>query len=208
LLVDPGGVFILGDHRRTIERLVHLGVPRELAEGYFKRPDYAEYARGHRSTAAYLGVLRAEWGGFCPADEQLIAAHGEHMYAVDVEVLRLLGRVRVPVLLATATNPIEWARMECLLGLGSAWLTTHRVWRSDHVGYLKGDTGAFRYTVTHWLPAVGWTVEAEGVAFTDDVQRNIEQAVNDGLRPTRCHRYQAGEIWGLENWLRNLDLVE
>lgn len=208
LLVDPGDVFILADHRRTIEQLVRHGISRELAEGYFKRSDYAEFARGKLTLSSYISRLLGEWNPPETFNDAVTIAHTSHIYGVDLGVLEILERVRIPVCLATATNQIEWERISWLLKDQPAWFPKKRVWRSDERGFLKSDPGAFKDMVDAWLPSIGYpNIAMSEVTFVDDSVDNIQRAIADGLLSEHCHLYQTDEVWALSDWLSNLNLI-
>ncbi len=57
VLFDIGNVLALADRRRTVEALIlRHGVPRELAEGYFDRADYATLGRGANQVGRVLSA--------------------------------------------------------------------------------------------------------------------------------------------------------
>lgn len=208
VLFDIGNVLALADHQRTVEAFIlRRGVPRELASGYFNRPDYTALALGHIDWREYCQRLRDEWGVEV-RDGDIQITHANHIYAVDPAVVRLVQELQTKigysvVMAMTDTNEVEFAKYQAL-GVTEPF---DHIWRSDEEGILKCDRVAFggiRYWTERKFGAVYGAVEPAQVLLIDDNPANCAAAAAAGLMTFQYTPYQP---WLLEAFLLEQQLI-
>ncbi len=201
VLFDLGNVLFLADHRRTIEGLVLADVPRQLAETYFKRTDYAEMAKGRLTFTSFVTFLNHEWQTKL-RESTVRGLHASHVYALDTGAMGLVGGLmKVRVGYVTNTQPVEWGRYVHLYPP----FEERPVWRSDRHGVHKADPGVPEDIIGRWIPErLGIAASPDEVLFVDDSETNCAAFAAAGVQ---AFRYSEGKPWELEIHLRKLGLL-
>jgi len=200
VLFDIGNVLALADHQRTVETFIlRHGVPRELASGYFDRPDYADLSRGKLGCGDFCQRLRDEWSVEVN-NYGIFHTHANHIYAIDPAVVQLIEKIQTRmgyslVMAMTDTNEVEFAKYQAL-GVTKLF---DCIWRSDAQGILKSERIAFE-EIGDWIGRKlgGHVVEPVQVLLVDDSSTNCAAAAAAGLTTFQYTPYQP---WLLEAYL-------
>jgi len=204
VLFDIGNVLMLAAHQRTIEDyILRHGIPRDLAEGYFQRPDYAETGKGRLEWHDYCERLRMEWR-VSISDDEINSIDASHIYAVDLGALSLVEvlMAKMPVGFVTNTCIPEWERY---VQLEPRFASQFKTWRSDIHGHYKADPGVPEDIIDRWIPRhLKVKAGRDEVLFVDDSQGNCKAFSDIGAE---VFTYTERQPWLLAAYLKQIGLL-
>lgn len=208
VLFDIGNVLMLADHRRTIEKFVYYGVPRELVETYFDRPDYRKVAQGIITWNQFEDRLREEWSSKTfNLYHNIYLIHSKHIYAIDSEVRDLINDISetgIKIAFITDTCYCEHMRYQYLQPSFRKPFAP-AIWCSYEEKCLKADPGTFLDIVNRWIPEkLKIEVLPHEVFFVDDSVVNCQAAKDIGIQVFQYTKFQP---WLLRNELRARNLL-
>ena len=195
VLFDVGNVIIRATHEITHAILRDYGVPYATAIRFYANDDYPEFSRGRLTATEFGERARARMNGALSVP-QIYCAHNAHLYDEDEGVVVILDALQsrgVPLAFATDTNQWQTDRERELIDLR----TYGRAFRSNELGALKADGGAFAHIVAEI------DVHPSHILFVDDSPEKIERAAALGMV---THRFTSATT--LRQELARLDLLD
>ncbi|MCA9352359.1 hypothetical protein KC866_03130 [Patescibacteria group bacterium] len=193
IIFDIGGVILKADHKITFKTLSNLGVEESRAKMFFKNDDYRDFSRGLITGREFYRALVDRHLQCNLSYNDVVDAHNKHIYAIDKDVLRVVGSLNNKIIFLTDTNEWQNKREKELVDLARY---SDAFFRSNEIGMLKIDSTCFPYVISKLKE------QPDNILLIDDSIEKIDEA-----RKNKIRTIHFTDVQDLLKSLKNINLL-